>query len=289
MTKADSKSMATRYREAMRRHRFGYALYEPASFSRLRPGMLGFLDEYQRWHPILDLTDAMAVREAGLGPLGETQRAELEVRQFGPLTASGVTETSIALEAGVGAAALGLPLEVGGVLQYSTSGGFGAVLMCDTDVVTEGFDFRDPFVVWLRSHAAQLFKRYPEAREHGLCAATWTYASTDIYINAWQSADNTVVVGCDLAVAGVAKAGPKVSWRRGSSGSGWSAWTDQKRVIFFTGVKIRKGLFGPREEQENRWRGGEEVFVADDDETGESYMVGLEMVGDDWYLIDQTE
>ncbi|KAK3296397.1 uncharacterized protein B0H64DRAFT_169331 [Chaetomium fimeti] len=288
MTKAD-ESMATRYREAMRRHRFGYALYEPAPFSRLRPGMLGFLDEYQRWHPILDLTDAAAVKAAGFEPLGPLQRAEPDVRKFGPLTASGVAETSIDLEAGVGAAALGLPLDVGGVLQYSTAGDFGAVLMCDADVVTEGFDFRDPFAVWIRHHAAQLFKRYPEVCEHGVCAATWTYASTDIHINAWQSADNRVVIGCDLAVAGVAKAGPKVSWHRGSAGSGWSAWTDQKRVIFFTGVKIRKGFCGSREEPEKRWRGGEEVFEADDDETGESYPVGLEMVGDDWYAIDEPE
>lgn len=288
MAKTDSEGMATRYREAMRQHRFGYALYEPVPFTRLRPGMLGFLDEYQRWHPILDLTDAAAVKEAGLGPLGSTQRAEPDVRHFGPLTASGVAETSVDLTAGVGAAALGLPLEIGTALQYSTSGNFGAVLMCDTEIVTEGFDFRDPFVVWLRRHAAQLFALYPDARKHGLCAATWTYATNDIHINAWQNSENVVVVGCNLAVAGVANVGPKVSWRRGLSGSGWSAWVDQKRVVFFTGVKIRNGLFGTREEKEARWRGGEEVFLVDDTETGQSYVVELEMVGDDWHLIDES-
>ncbi|SPO00098.1 uncharacterized protein DNG_02950 [Cephalotrichum gorgonifer] len=177
MAKTDRENLATRYREAMRRHRFGYALYEPASFSRLRPGILGFLDEYQRWHPILDLTDPAAV-----------QRAGPDTRRLGPLTASGVAETSIGLEAGV-----------------------GAVLICDAEVVAEGFDFRDPFVVWLRRHAARLFARYPDARKHGLCAATWTYASTDIHINAWQGADNRVVVGFDLDAAGIAKAGPKAA------------------------------------------------------------------------------
>ncbi|GAB1312086.1 hypothetical protein MFIFM68171_02296 [Madurella fahalii] len=291
MTKTDCESLASRYRDAMRRHRFGYALYEPAPFSRLRPGILGFLDEYQRWHPILDLTDAAAVEAAGFGPLGPVQPSEPDTRRLGPLTASGVAETSVNLEAGVGATALGLPLDVGGVLQYSTSGDFGAVLMCDAEVVVEGFDFRDPFVVWLKRHAGQLFARYPEARKHGVCAVTWTYASADIHINTWQSADNRVVVGFDFAAAGIAKAGPKVAWHRGSAGSGWSTWAGQKRVIFFTGVKIRPGLFSLRTEHEARWRGGsEEVFLVDNtDGPEEAYEVGLEMFGDDWYLIDELE
>ncbi|KAK4105049.1 hypothetical protein N658DRAFT_504562 [Parathielavia hyrcaniae] len=74
-----------------------------------------------------------------------------------------------------------------------------------------------------------------------------------------------VDVGFHLATAaGVARAGPKSS--------------------FFIGIKIRHGILGPREEQETHWRGGEEAFLADDDddETGESYTVGLEMVMDDW-------
>ncbi|GAB1311939.1 hypothetical protein MFIFM68171_02149 [Madurella fahalii] len=281
--KAESESLGSRYRDAMRQHRFGYALYEPAPFSRLRPGMLGFLDEYQRWHPILDLSDAARVQAAGFGPLGPVQSSELDIRRFGPLTASGVAETSVDLSAGVGAAALGLPLDVGGVLQYSTSGDFGAVLMCDADVTAEGFDFRDPFVVWLKRHARQLFARFPETRQHGVYAATWTYASDDIHINAWKSTDNRVVVGFNLAAPGIAKAGPTMAWHRGSTGSGWSSWVGQKRVVFFAGVKIRPGLFGLRTENEARWRGGrKEMFLADDPdgEGEEGYGVSLEMIGD---------
>ncbi|KAL2157884.1 hypothetical protein VTH06DRAFT_4937 [Thermothelomyces fergusii] len=288
MGRSESDSLATRYREAMRRHRYGYALYEPAPFERLRPGMLGFLDEYQRWHPVLDLADAAAVTAAGFEPPARLQRAEPDVRRFGPLTASGVKETSITLEAGAGAAALGLPVQVSGALEYSSSGDFGAVLMCDADVVSEGFDFRDPFSVWLRAHAGRLFARYPEAREHGLCAATWTYSSTDVHITAWHGTDKRVVVGFDADVAGAAKAGPKTTWHRGSSSVGWSSWTGQKRVVFFTGVKIRPGLFGVREQHESRWRGSE-FFFADDDKTQERYRVGLELIGDEWHQIMEDE
>lgn len=30
-------------------HGFGYALYEPEPFERLRPGMLGYFDDDRRW------------------------------------------------------------------------------------------------------------------------------------------------------------------------------------------------------------------------------------------------
>ncbi|KAK1465045.1 hypothetical protein CMEL01_12400 [Colletotrichum melonis] len=251
-------SLAQSYRSAMRRHRFGYGLYEPAPFSRLRPGMLGYLDdEYQRWHPILDLADAEAVKAAGLAPLGYLQRSPPDPRRYGPLKADKVTETSVELEAGVGGAAVGLPVEVAGVFKYSTAGSFGAVLLCGDEIMSEGFDFRDPFLAWLQIHAKVLF----------------------------ANSKGSATVGCDVGAADVAKVGPKVSWVRGASSSGWSTWKDQKRVVFFAGVKIKTGFFGSlREESEKNWRGGDEAFIVDDDENG-TYTVSVEQFGDDWHRI----
>ncbi|KAH6843409.1 hypothetical protein B0I37DRAFT_217358 [Chaetomium sp. MPI-CAGE-AT-0009] len=279
-------SLARTYRNAMRRHRFGYALYEPAPFSRLRPGMLGYLDdEYQRWHPILDLADASAVEAAGYEPLGYLQRSEPDTRRYGPLTADKVTETSVELEAGVGAAAVGLPVDASGVVKYSTSGGFGAVLLCEDAVVSEGFDFRDPFLAWLQRHAKTLFAKYPDAKKHGLYAVTWAYSSTDIAITTWENAEGGVTLGFELGAAGVATVGPQVSWVRGTSSSGWSTWKDQKRVVFFAGIKIKTGLFGSvREQQEKDWRGDGDTFVVEDDENG-SYIVEVEEFGDYWHRI----
>lgn len=281
-----NQSLAHTYRAAMRRHRFGYALYEPAPFSRLRPGMLGYLDdEYQRWHPILDLTDASAVKAAGYGPLRPLQRSPPDTRRYGPLTADNVTETKVELEAGVGAAAVGLPAEVGGVVKYSTAGGFGAVLLCGDEVMSEGFDFRDPFLLWLQDHAKVLFAEYPDAKKHGLCAVTWTYSSADVGITTWENSEGGVTVGAHVDVPGVAKVGPGVSWVRGASSNGWSTWKDQKRVVFFAGVKIKAGLFGSiREQPEKNWRSAGDIFVVEDDENG-PYMVSVDEFGDDWYHI----
>jgi hypothetical protein len=283
-------SLAHTYRNAMRRHRFGYALYEPVPFSRLRPGMLGYLDdEYQRWHPILDLSDASAVKDAGYEPLGYLQRSQPDTRRYGPLTADKVTETSVELEAGVGGAAVGLPVGVSGVVKYNTSGGFGAVLLCEDAVVSEGFDFRDPFRAWLQRHAKTLFAKYPDAKKHGLCAVTWSYSSTDIAITTWENAYGSVTLGIEVDAANVAKVGPKVSWVRGASSSGWSTWKDEKRVVFFAGVKIKTGLFRlAREEEEKDWRGGGDTFVVEDDENG-PYIVEVEGFGDEWHLISQAE
>ncbi|KAK8121520.1 hypothetical protein PG999_005640 [Apiospora kogelbergensis] len=284
-----NRSLARTYRTAMRRHRFGYALYEPAPFSRLRPGMLGYLDdEYQRWHPILDLTDSSAVRDAGFSPLAPLQRSEPDTRRYGPLAGDKVTGTNVELEAGLGAAAVGVPAEVRGVVRYSTAGGFGAVLLCGDEVTSEGFDFRDPFLAWLQRHAKVLLTKYPDAKKHGLCAVTWTYSSTDIGITTWESSEGSVTVGCDVSAAEVAKVGPKVSWARGASSSGWSTWKDQKRVVFFAGVKIKTNLFGSiREESEKNWRGGGDAFVVSDDEDG-PYTVSVEQFGDDWYRIHEA-
>ncbi len=69
------------------------------------------------------------------------------------------TETSLELEAAAGAAAIRLPVDDGGVVQYSTSGDFRAVLFCDADVVSEGFDFRDPFLAWIQLLGSKFGRR----------------------------------------------------------------------------------------------------------------------------------
>ncbi|KAL8301079.1 hypothetical protein RB593_000061 [Gaeumannomyces tritici] len=284
-------SLATAYRDSMRRHRFGYALHEPALFTRLRPGMLGYLDdEYQRWHPILDLADEAAVSAAGYGPLlpggGQLRPSEPDARRMGPLKSERVAETTVELGTEVsGLATAGLPVDVGGAVRYSSSGGFGAVLLCGGDVVSEGFDFRDPFRAWIQRHAKALFAAYPDAKKHGLCAATWTYSSVDVGIATWEDSKGSAVVGFKVGVAGVAKVEPKVSWTRGASTGGWAVWKDQKRVVFFSGVRIKPGLFGStREQPEKDWRGADDAFFVEDEEGG-SYRVGVEEFGDDWGLI----
>ncbi|KAJ8133270.1 hypothetical protein O1611_g356 [Lasiodiplodia mahajangana] len=270
----------------MRGHRFGYALYEPVPFERLYPGMLGFLDEYQRWHPILDLNDKEKVQAEGYFPLGYTQRADPKMRRYLPLTASSVLTTDIALRVNCDATAPSPPLDVSGVISYSTGGDFGAILVCDTEVVAEGFDFRDPFKVWLQRNAKLLFSKYPDAEKHGLCVATWTYSTTDIHISTWEGAGNSVTVGCTASAMDIGPVGPQTTWFRGHASSGWSSYTDQKRVTFFAGVKIEKGPFGPLEKSEKSCcRCSNRFMVESEDEPNGYYLARFELFGDNWYDI----
>ncbi|KAI0111164.1 hypothetical protein GGR51DRAFT_557571 [Nemania sp. FL0031] len=273
--------VAQLYRDSMRRHRFGYALYEPVPFERLHSGMLGFLDEYQRWHPIFDLSDDTMVQAEGFPPLDHSQSAHQDTRCWGPLTTSNVSMTEVELEAGVDATALGLPFGVSGIVSYSTASGFGAILVCDKDIVSEGFDLRDPFLGWLKQNAKLLFSKYPDAKKHGICVATWTYSTTDIHISTWEGANNSVTVGCTIDAMGIGHAGPKTTWHRGHASSGWLNFTDQKRVTFFTGVKIKMGVFGTKEKPEPSWRGRPPIVKGK--EQTDSDITEVELFGNEPY------
>ncbi|KPM46374.1 hypothetical protein AK830_g4 [Neonectria ditissima] len=281
-------SFAEHFRRSMQNHPFGYALYEPAPFTRLQPGTVGYLDENQHWHPILNLLDPEALERDGYPPVGELRPSDPDVRRFGPLLSTKTAKTNLDLEAGVGAAALGLPVDVSGAGKYSTSNDFGAVLMCESDVVSEGFDLRDPFRVWMQQNAKSLFKKYPDIKKYGLCAVTWTYSSTNIHITAWEGENNNTTIGFKLGMAGGGNVGPQMSWVRGQSSSGWSAWTDQKRVLFFTGIKMSKGLLGVWEKKSGP-KPGHQKFTVKGDEGEDDFRVALEPFGDDWDKIKATE
>ncbi|CAG7555140.1 unnamed protein product [Fusarium equiseti] len=278
--------LASQYLSSMKHHSCGNALYEPAPFSRLQPGSLGYLDELQRWHPILNLLDSEALKKGGYSPLGELRPSKPDVCLYGPMLSKSTAKTEVSLEAGVGAAAMGLPVDVSGAVKYSTSDEFGAVLVCENEVISEGFDLRQPFVTWLEENAKSLFKDYPDAKRLGLYAVTWTYSSTDIHISAWNGQSNDATVGYKVGMTGGGTLGQQTSWVRGKSSSGWKEFTGEKRVLFFTGVFMRTNLFGWARIQKKNFDATKVItrFSVDEDD-GEHFRAILEPVGD----IDQAK
>jgi hypothetical protein len=127
-------NIADHHRSSMIRHRYGYTLYEPELASRLHPGMLGFLYGHRRWHPLLNLTDPIAVKAAGFDLIKAQILSETNIRSWGPLSSSTVNENEVVLAAGTDALSLDLPVGISGYTEYSTSTNFGAVLMCDDKV-----------------------------------------------------------------------------------------------------------------------------------------------------------
>jgi hypothetical protein len=283
-------NLADRYRSTMMRHRYGYALYEPEMTSRLHPGMLGFLDEYRRWHPLLKLDDPIAVKAAGFDPIEAQMLSETDVITRGPLTSNTVNDNEVVLAAGTDALSLGLPVGISGYMEYSTAMDFGAVLMCDDKVESYGYDLRMPFLSWLKRNSKALVQKWPDIKKYGVIATTRTYSASKVYIQAWTGADKKIVIGFDVEVPGVANAGPEVSWHRAHSSQGWSRWDDQKRVVFFTGAKIEYTLFGTRNKNEDKWRGGKiDEFQVRGFEDGTEATATVELFGDDWEEIERDK
>ncbi|KAH7071334.1 hypothetical protein BKA63DRAFT_517745 [Paraphoma chrysanthemicola] len=278
-----STDRAERYRASMMPHRYGYALFEPQTFARLRPGMLGFLDEYRRWHPLLDLSDPIAVEAAGCDAIQKQILSDPDTRAWGPLESSTVTSNDVHLGGEVDALSLGLPVDIGGAVEYSTATDFGAILMCDDKVESQGFDEREPFLDWLKRNSKAVLARWPDVKKYGVIATTWTYSASKIYIQVWNDASKTVTLGFKLGATGIGGLEPETSWHRAHATTGWSRWDDEKRVVFFTGVKIKYNLFGNHEQAEKKWRGdnnkeflvlgleGEQFATANVDHFGDSY------------------
>jgi hypothetical protein len=190
----DSSDYRKRYRNAMKGHGFGYPLYEPERFDRIKPGTIGYFDANQVWHKLFDLTDAPYLVSTGLTPFAEPHLRLPDRRRWGPLSSNQVEEQSIQLGAGVDGTSFGLPASISFVTEYSTKSGFGAVLMCDTDIVVEGYDVRGPFEAWMRENRMTLAK-IPDLREHGVVCSTWTYSSESIHLNVWDDSETNVTVG----------------------------------------------------------------------------------------------
>lgn len=276
-----SKSHSELYRKSMKHLDFGYGLYHPCRYEELRPGMIGFLDEYRKWHPIVDLTDAAAVKAAGYTELQYQVRKKPETVPFSPLNSSDVKRRDISLDGSVDAATLGLPVDIGGVVQYSTSAEFGAVTVLDSDVWIEGYDNRTPFKSWLKENSKKLLKEYAELSNFGVIATTMTYASEDVFIQTWQDNSHAVTLGFKTGAVGLGNVDVSTSWYRASNSGQWRQFQGEKHVFFFTGIKINYWpIVGAVSQLESGWRGGEDKFAVDVDD--ERFGAASEEFGEDW-------
>lgn len=259
---------------------FGYALYEPEQFERLMPGTLGYFDKDCRWHPIVNLTNGEAVVAMGYTPFNAPHLRTPDTRRWDPLSSSEVIGRNVNLEATVDGTDFGLPANVKVVTEYTTKSDFAAILMCDGDVIVQGYDVRGPFEQWIRDNRLAL-ARVPELREHGVVCSTWTYSSRNVHLTVWQNSENTVNLGCTAGAHGIADASAGGTWFRGRSGSMWTDFMDMDRVVFFTGVKCKFTWLGSvKTEPEGNWLGGEKSVVWDS-ETEDAFECEIEAFGDE--------
>ena len=143
-------------------------------------------------------------------------RSDPETQLWEPGVASTSKKIELKIKGDASAlAAAGLPIDVSGAFKYSTSTKFGAILMCDTEVVVECFNHRDPFRKWLNQNADKLLQSFPTLRKHGIYIATTTYSCSHVHINVWHSKDDEIKIGVKVGVTGIGGLWPSGKWMRG--------------------------------------------------------------------------
>ena len=103
MSSGHQRKLDEQYAEIMENHPFGVALYRPLPTSILKPGSLGYFDEFGGWNLIAHLAEGPALHAKGLGKLeDEIDIAPLDDGiTWGPKISSDTKATKVALSGGM--------------------------------------------------------------------------------------------------------------------------------------------------------------------------------------------
>ena len=97
------RKLDKKYAEIMENHPFAVTLYRPLPTSILRPGSLGYFDEFGAWNLIAHLTDGSELLAKGLGQLED----EVDIAppddgiKWGPKISSDMKATKVELSGGM--------------------------------------------------------------------------------------------------------------------------------------------------------------------------------------------
>ncbi|KAF9483645.1 hypothetical protein BDN70DRAFT_958120 [Pholiota conissans] len=233
------------YAETMENHPFGIALYRPPSTSEVRPGIVGYFDEFGSWNTIADLADLDGLQQKGLSLPEELVKAPADNGiKWGPKVSSNTKATKIDLSAGVYVVLLfRIPVTASAVYSYQVDQDVGAILLTSAPVTHERYYYATPFKNWLAQNATVLLTRWrDEVKENGIWIITSTFSTKKCAINMWTKRGRGIKVGFSADVMGAGNIGPGVDWYRSHTDEGWgeySAEGDTQYVVFFGGLKFR--------------------------------------------------
>ncbi|MCJ1246416.1 hypothetical protein MMC30_003623 [Trapelia coarctata] len=237
---ASQESLNFVYAEQMKHHPQGYALYEPISTEVLKPGACGYFDRYGSWNVVAQLDDPESLQKHGFLDPSEELQADHDKRKvvWGPKCSVGVKGAKVDVEVGVSANGQGIPAEAKAVFKYSTSTGFGAILLTAPPMVKKAYLYESPFQQWVKQNVQQIDQlRGPEVRQYGLWIVTSTWSTSQCSINAWKQASKEVVVGFKARVFGE-EFGPEGQWFEDEMDTDWTHYSgdDERRMVVFIGA-----------------------------------------------------
>lgn len=238
------RKLDEQYAAVMENHPFGVALYRPLPTSILRPGSLGYFDEFGAWNLIAHLAEGPSLLAKGLGELeGEIAVAPPDDGiKWGPKISSGTKATKVELSGGIDLGlASGIPLTVSAVYSYSTTKDVGAILLTSAPITYERYFHSNIFKKWVQKNALAILAGWPEVKDHDLWIVTSTFSTKKCAINMWNSHSQGIKVGFTSDIWGIGNAGPSADWVRSQTDEGWAEYStkgNEKYAVFFGGLKF---------------------------------------------------
>lgn len=216
-----ARSLHQNYADSMTYHGYGHGFYEPESTKDVRSGLCGYIDDTGRWQTIIDLTKPADILKDGYTAIGAVDRMATTKRRWGPKSSSSVSRDETSLDATASGAATGFPIDASILWTYSHSSDFGAIVLCPTDVVNEGYRQKAPFRAWALQNAKALLRKYPDVKGNGLFIITSTWSTKDVFTTAWTNPKNRVKIGVKVGATGIAGAGTSKEYYREHSAGSW--------------------------------------------------------------------
>jgi hypothetical protein len=280
----ESIDFGDKYRQAMKCHSMGVAMYEPTFASKMKPGSCGYLNKLGNWQPMFDLSDEDTLKAAGItAPERAIAMPVMDISTPKPLhgNATRSKEHKVELEPPL-AAATGVPVTCSVWWDFTSKYGFGTVLACPSGLRKEGYFESADWAGWAKENAAAIIKYRPKIKEHNLWIITTTYTTKEAWINVWGDSESTVSIGFSAGVEGIAKVAPSVAFSKSASGSNWRTipapgTAKEDVVVFFHGVQMQFSRipFGMASLHEVRG----ESHVVQDPESEEKLYLKIETAG----------
>ncbi|KAG7006566.1 hypothetical protein G7Y79_00014g037410 [Physcia stellaris] len=202
------------YRQHMRHHGCGMAMYQPIAHKDIEPPCCGYFDQNDKWNLIARLRPKRDKDSTALG-LTPLSRQPSQMQSIGlrwqPKCSKGVRMFNVDISGKT--PALGIPVGADAHVKYQSKKSFGAVLIARNPVEVTAYNDESLFKEWIESNKAQLYQVYGhQLKKYGLWIVTITYTAPGCSINAWMDKDKDAVLSAKAKAAMVGDLGAELDW-----------------------------------------------------------------------------
>lgn len=158
------------------------------------------------------------------------------------------------------------PAEIGALYRYSSSDGFGAVLMTEGPVVKDFVYGTTPFRLWCKANSEAILRKWPDVKEHRLIIVTSVYTTRFAMINAGSGTEKEISIGFRAGTIQIGEVGPSSAWYTAQDDSGWVASEasepNERKVVFFGGLYFRYRRLAAVQPQSYAFSAGDSIEKA---------------------------